>query len=45
MSATATKTKKKTGKAKGAKVAGGKLSCLDTAAKVLGEMKEPMTTK
>ena len=42
MSATATKTKK-TGKAK--KPAGGKLSCIDAAAKVLADKKEPMTTK
>ncbi len=42
MSATATKIKK-TGKAK--KSAGSKLSCIDAAAKVLGDKKEPMTTK
>lgn len=43
MSATATK---KTGKAKAKKSPGeGKLSCINAAAKVLGEKKEPMTTK
>jgi hypothetical protein len=43
---TETKTAKaaKTPKAKAAK-ADGKLGCLDAAAKVLGEKKEPMTTK
>lgn len=47
----ATKTKKTGTKAKTAKPAkaspknSGKLSCLDAAAKVLGEKKEPMTTK
>jgi hypothetical protein len=54
MSKTATKKTKsekaptaktaKTPKAK-AKAADGKLSCIDAAAKVLGEKKEPMTTK
>jgi hypothetical protein len=32
-------------KAPKAKAADGKLSCIDAAAKVLGEKKEPMTTK
>ena len=41
MSKSATKTKK----APKAKAADGKLSCLDAAAKVLGENKVPMTTK
>ena len=47
MSKTATKksTSAKAPKAKGTpKSANGKLSCLDAAAKVLGEAKEPMTT-
>ncbi len=50
----ATKSKKTESKAKAPKAAkptkekakgDGKLSCLDAAAKVLGESKEPMTTK
>jgi len=50
----ATKTKKSGTKANASKAAkptkahpkdGGKLTCLDAAAKVLGEKKEPMTTK
>ena len=47
----ATKTKKSEPKAKATKPAkaatknAGKLSCLDAAAKVLGESKEPLTTK
>lgn len=50
----ATKAKKTETKAKGTKAAkpakaprksDGKLSCLDAAAKVLGESKAPMTTK
>jgi hypothetical protein len=39
-------TKAKTAKpAKAAAKSDGKLSCLDAAAKVLGESKEPLTTK
>jgi hypothetical protein len=55
MSKTATKTKTKsakapkaktaTPKAPKAKAADGKLSCIDAAAKVLADSKEPMTTK
>ena len=39
------KAKTATPKAPKAKAADGKLSCIDAAAKVLGEKKEPMTTK
>jgi HB1, ASXL, restriction endonuclease HTH domain len=44
-SAKAPKAKTATPKAPKAKAADGKLSCIDAAAKVLGEKKEPMTTK
>jgi hypothetical protein len=44
MSKTATKKTTKAPKAKAVK-ADGKLSCIDAAAKVLAEAKEPMTTK
>jgi hypothetical protein len=45
MSKTATKKTTKSAKAPKTKAANGKMSCLDAAAKVLGESKEPMTTK
>ncbi len=44
MSKTATKKTTTSAKAPKAKAANGKMSCLDAAAKVLGEAKEPMTT-
>jgi hypothetical protein len=45
MSKSATKKTQKSTKAPKTKAADGKLSCIDAAAKVLGEAKEPMTTK